>query len=188
MKNKRILIIGGTGALGKTLIKKYHQDNTIMIFSRDEHKHVDLLKEYPNIKSHLGDIRDKDSITNSFSRFKPQVVINTAALKHVPICEENAMESVKTNILGHQNLIEVTSKAWVGKIVGFVCAAGGNNSYMAPVSMMNSLMLHNRCLIIPRFVYASSEDFLNDNSFNDDIKERLEQLVNEAIKLKGVYK
>ena len=109
MKNKRILIIGGTGALGKTLIKKYHQDNTIMIFSSDEHKHVDLLKEYPNIKSHLGDIRDKDSITNSFSRFKPQVVINTAALKHVPICEENAMESVKTNILGHQNLIEVTS-------------------------------------------------------------------------------
>ena len=109
MKNKRILIIGGTGALGKTLIKKYHQDNTIMIFSRDEHKHVDLLKEYPNIKSHLCDIRDKDSITNSFSRFKPQVVINTAALKHVPICEENAMESVKTNILGHQNLIEVTS-------------------------------------------------------------------------------
>ena len=109
MKNKRILIIGGTGALGKTLIKKYHQDNTIMIFSRDEHKHVDLLKEYPNIKSHLGDIRDIDSITNSFSRFKPQVVINTAALKHVPICEENAMESVKTNILGHQNLIEVTS-------------------------------------------------------------------------------
>ena len=109
MKNKRILIIGGTGALGKTLIKKYHQDNTIMIFSRDEHKHVDLLKEYPNIKSHLGDIRDKDSITNSFSRFKPQVVINTAALKHVPICEENAMESVKTNILGHQNLIQVTS-------------------------------------------------------------------------------
>ena len=109
MKNKRILIIGGTGAFGKTLIKKYHQDNTIMIFSRDEHKHVDLLKEYPNIKSHLGDIRDKDSITNSFSRFKPQVVINTAALKHVPICEENAMESVKTNILVHQNLIEVTS-------------------------------------------------------------------------------
>ena len=109
MKNKRILIIGGTGALGKTLIKKYHQDNTIMIFSRDEHKHVDLLKKYPKIKSYLGDIRDKDSITNSFSRFKPQVVINTAALKHVPICEENAMESVKTNILGHQNLIEVTS-------------------------------------------------------------------------------
>ena len=110
MKDKRILIIGGTGALGKTLIKKYHQYNTIMIFSRDEHKHVDLLKKYPKIESYLGDIRDKDSITNSFSKFKPQVVINTAALKHVPICEDNAIESVKTNILGHQNLIEVASE------------------------------------------------------------------------------
>ena len=110
MKNKKIIIIGGTGALGKTLIKKYHKDNTIMIFSRDEHKHVDLLKKYPKIKSYLGDIRDKDSITNSFSKFKPQVVINTAALKHVPICEDNAIESVKTNILGHQNLIEVASE------------------------------------------------------------------------------
>ena len=110
MKDKRILIIGGTGALGKTLIKKYHQENDIMIFSRDEHKHVDLLKEYPNIKSYLGDIRDKDSITNSFSKFKPHIVINTAALKHVPICEDNAIESVKTNIIGHQNLIEVTSE------------------------------------------------------------------------------
>ena len=110
MKDKRILIIGGTGALGKTLIKKYHQENKIMIFSRDEHKHVDLLKQYPKIESYLGDIRDKSSITNSFSKFKPQVVINTAALKHVPICENNAIESVKTNILGHQNLIEVTSE------------------------------------------------------------------------------
>ena len=110
MKDKRILILGGTGALGKTLIKKYHQENKIMIFSRDEHKHVNLLKKYPKIESYLGDIRDKSSITNSFSKFKPHVVINTAALKHVPICEDNAIESVKTNILGHQNLIEVASE------------------------------------------------------------------------------
>ena len=110
MKDKRILILGGTGALGKTLIKKYHQENKIMIFSRDEHKHVDLLKKYPKIESYLGDIRDKSSIKNSFSKFKPQIVINTAALKHVPICEDNAIESVKTNILGHQNLIEVASE------------------------------------------------------------------------------
>ena len=109
MKSKKIIIIGGTGALGKTLIKKYYEQNTIMIFSRDEHKHVDLLKQYPKIKSYLGDIRDKQSIKNSFQKFQPDVVINTAALKHVPICEDNAIESVKTNILGHQNLIEVTN-------------------------------------------------------------------------------
>ncbi len=106
MKNKTILIFGGTGALGRTLIKRYYNENKIIVFSRDEHKHVDLMKEYTNIKSHLGDIRDKDSIINCLSKFKPNVVINTAALKHVPICETNSIESVKTNILGHQNVIE----------------------------------------------------------------------------------
>ena len=106
MNNKRILIIGGTGALGKALIKRYHYLNKIIVFSRDEHKHVDLLKKYSTLESHLGDIRDKDSIRNCFDRFKPNIVINTAALKHVPICESNSIESVKTNILGHQNVIE----------------------------------------------------------------------------------
>ena len=106
MNYKNILILGGTGALGQALIRRYNKDNTIMIFSRDEHKHVDLMKEYTDVESHLGDIRDKDSIRNCFNRFRPDVVINTAALKHVPICETNSIESVKTNILGHQNVIE----------------------------------------------------------------------------------
>ena len=51
-----------------------------MIFSRDEHKHVDLMKEYTDVESHLGDIRDKDSIRNCFDKFKPDVVINTIVL------------------------------------------------------------------------------------------------------------
>ena len=109
MKDKKILIIGGTGALGKSLIKKYYDNNKIMVFSRDEHKHVDLMKKYDMIESYLGDIRDKSSIENALIRFTPDVVINTAALKHVPICENNPMESVKTNIIGHQNLIECVS-------------------------------------------------------------------------------
>ena len=54
--------------------------------------------------------------------------------------------------------------------------------------MINSLMLHNRCLIIPRFVYANSEDFFKDGTIDDTILNRIEELVDEAIKLKGVYK
>jgi len=106
MKNKTIVILGGTGALGRTLIKRYYDENTIVVFSRDEHKHYHLLKEYPAVKSVIGDIKDKDSIMNTLLRYKPQVVINAAALKHVPICEDNPYESVKTNIIGHQNVIE----------------------------------------------------------------------------------
>ena len=106
IKNKRIMIIGGTGALGKTLLHRYYGDNEIIIFSRDEHKHFYLQKEYPEFKPVIGDVRDKNAVTNALLRFNPHIVINAAALKHVPICESNSFESVKTNIIGHQNVIE----------------------------------------------------------------------------------
>jgi len=106
IKNKKILIIGGTGALGKTLVKRYYDSNKIIVLSRDEHKHYYLQKEYPNVHSIIGDVKDKSSIKNCLMRFKPNIVINAAALKHVPICEDDPFESVKTNIVGHQNIIE----------------------------------------------------------------------------------
>jgi len=110
MKDKKILIIGGTGALGKALIKKYQLDNYILVLSRDEHKHVVLEKENwincNHVKFRVGDVKDRDSIRNAIEDYKPNIVINTASLKHVPICEENPFESVNVNIIGHQNLIQ----------------------------------------------------------------------------------
>ena len=114
IKNKRILIIGGTGALGKTLVKRYYDSNEIIVLSRDEHKHYYLQKEYPNVHSIIGDVKDKGTIKNCLLRFIPHIVINAAALKHVPICEDDPFESVKTNIIGHQNIIESVSE------VGFI--------------------------------------------------------------------
>ena len=110
IKNKKILIIGGTGALGKTLVKRYYDSNEIIVLSRDEHKHYHLQKEYPNVHSIIGDVKDKSSIKNCLLRFKPHIVINAAALKHVPICEDDPFESVKTNIIGHQNIIECVNE------------------------------------------------------------------------------
>ena len=106
MKNKKIMIIGGTGALGRTLIKRYHDKNHILVFSRDEHKHVKLKNIYSDISYQIGDVKDKDSLLQVINEYKPNIIINTAALKHVPICEENPYESVKTNIIGHRNLID----------------------------------------------------------------------------------
>ena len=114
MKNKRILIIGGTGALGKTLIKRYIDHNQIMVLSRDEHKHVNLEKEHNNrgdLSFRIGDVKDINSIRNAIEDYKPHIVINTAALKHVPICEHNPYESVNVNILGHQNLIQSVKRS-----------------------------------------------------------------------------
>jgi len=109
MKNKKILILGGTGALGQTLTKRYYQNNHIIVFSRDEHKQVNMKKDYKNVYYQIGDIKDKDSVCQVINEYKPDVVINTAALKHVPICEEHPYESVKTNIIGHKNLIDCIS-------------------------------------------------------------------------------
>ena len=106
MKNKKILILGGTGALGNTLTKRYYKDNEIIIFSRDEHKQVNMKQIYPNVTYQIGDIKDKESVLQAFNEYLPDVVINTAALKHVPVCEDNPYESVKTNIIGHKNLID----------------------------------------------------------------------------------
>lgn len=106
IKNKKILIIGGTGALGKTLTKRYYKYNDIIILSRDEHKHVNMARKYPNLVYQIGDVKDKASLLQVLNEYKPNIVINTAALKHVPVCESNPYESVKTNIIGHKNLID----------------------------------------------------------------------------------
>jgi UDP-N-acetylglucosamine 4,6-dehydratase len=106
MKNKKIMIIGGTGALGKTLIKRYNEENNILVFSRDEHKQVKLKNTFNEIQYQICDVKDKDSLLQAINEYEPNIVINTAALKHVPICEENPYESVKTNIIGHRNLID----------------------------------------------------------------------------------
>jgi len=106
IKNKTILIIGGTGALGQTLTKRYSPENKIVIFSRDEHKQVNLSHKFKDVIFHIGDVKDKESLLQAMNEYRPDIVINTAALKHVPICEDNPYESVKTNIIGHKNLID----------------------------------------------------------------------------------
>src|SRR5438067_1639516 len=62
-----------------------------------------------------------------------------------------------------KNMIELTGSAWENKIVGFLCAAGGTASYMSVMAYANSLMLDFRCVIIPRFVFATADAFDGDN-------------------------
>jgi FMN reductase len=82
-----------------------------------------------------------------------------------------------------KNLIELTGSAWTDKVVGFICSAGGKNSYMSVMSLANSLMLDFRSIIIPRFVYSDDDNEQLDSS----IKKRLDQLFFELIRfVKGL--
>lgn len=82
-----------------------------------------------------------------------------------------------------KNLVEHTGRAWEDKVVAFLCAAGGQSSYMSIMGLANSLMLDFRCLIVPRFVYASGQAFQHGEIKDREIERRLERLVGETIAL-----
>jgi FMN reductase len=85
-----------------------------------------------------------------------------------------------------KNLIELTGKSWIDKVVGFMCSAGGKNSYMSVMPFANNLMFDFRSIIIPRFVYSSDEP---DVDLNDSTKKRIDQLIHELIRfVRGLKK
>lgn len=81
-----------------------------------------------------------------------------------------------------KNMIELTGRAWTGKIVGFLCAAGGQGSYMSVMAYANSLMLDFRCTIVPRFVYATGDAFEDDKLIDEKVAQRIEELAQELIR------
>lgn len=82
-----------------------------------------------------------------------------------------------------KNLIELTGKAWEDKTVGFLCAAGGNSSYMSIMSLANSLMLDFRTLIVPRFVYASGSAFEEGKIVDTEVLNRVDGLADKLVSL-----
>ena len=82
-----------------------------------------------------------------------------------------------------KNLIELTGKAWTNKVVGFLCAAGGQGSYMSVMGVANSLMLDFHSFILPRFVYATSESFHGDALVESEVRKRIAQMTNELVRV-----
>lgn len=108
--NKVILVTGGTGSWGHELITQLLEmkpgPKEIRIYSRGEHKQVEMRQRFidPRLKFIIGDVRDKNIL--NFSMHGVDTVFHLAALKHVPVCEDNPWETVLTNIYGTQNVIE----------------------------------------------------------------------------------
>lgn len=87
-----------------------------------------------------------------------------------------------------KNAVELTGKKWTEKVVAMMLAAGGSGSYMSAMGLANSLMLDFRCLIVPRFVYATGESFEGNQLADDEILSRVEILVNETLRLSDALK
>jgi len=119
LKNKKLLITGGTGSFGKAVLNRFIDSNIdqIIVFSRDEKKQEDLRRTYKSEKLsfYIGDVRDKDSIISASRGV--DFIFHAAALKQVPSCEFFPLEAVKTNILGTENVLEAAIQNSVKKVV-----------------------------------------------------------------------
>jgi len=118
--DKVILVTGGTGTIGSGLTRRIfdYEPRQVRVLSRDETKQYMLLENlgYPErLRLLIGDIRDRERLELSFKGV--DVVFHAAALKHVPFCEYNPFETVKTNIIGSQNVIDAALRADVRKVV-----------------------------------------------------------------------
>jgi len=121
-KNKILLITGGTGSVGQELITyllENHFPKIIRILSRDETKQFYLAKKFDifrdKLRFFIGDIRDKERLNRAIKDV--DIVFHLAALKHVGACEYNPFEAIKTNVLGLQNLIEVSIENNIEKFI-----------------------------------------------------------------------
>jgi FMN reductase len=112
----------------------------------------------------------------SVQRVSHQVRQAAGVLIATPIYNYDANAAAK-------NLIELTGRAWQDKVVGFLCAAGGKSSYMSIMALANSLMLDFRCLILPRFVYATDEAFRDDAVHDSVVRDRLHELTRLLVRV-----
>ena len=119
-ENKKILITGGTGSLGRALTKKLLTEkvNQITIFSRNENKQVTMQSEFNDnrLKFLIGDIRDLSRLQRVLEGI--DIVFHAAALKHVPIVEHNPLEAINTNVIGSRNVLEASISENVDVVVG----------------------------------------------------------------------
>lgn len=117
--NKILMITGGTGSFGNTVLKRFLDTNVreIRIFSRDEKKQEEMriALNNPKLKFYIGDVRDYDSTHQAMKGV--DYVFHAAALKQVPSCEFYPMESVRTNVIGTENVMNAATANSVKRVV-----------------------------------------------------------------------
>ena len=102
----KVLITGGTGTVGKALIAQ--NDNEYISISRNEENIANLKREYPNVKCYVGNIEDKSLLLRVFKEVKPDVVVHSAAMKHIDLMELNPIAGCNVNVMGSLNVVEAS--------------------------------------------------------------------------------
>ena len=153
-EGKKILITGGTGSLGQALTKRLLTMGveTIRIFSRNEHKQIEMEAKFQDerLRFFIGDVRDYQRLEMALEDI--DIVFHAAALKHVPKIEYNPFESIKTNVIGTQNVIDACLKRNVEKAV---CI--GTDKAVSPLNTYGSTKLLMEKLFVAANNYLNRE-------------------------------
>lgn len=153
-KNKNILVTGGTGSIGSEIVRLVLQYNpkVVRILSRDESKQFELEQEIghlDNVRFLIGDVRDKSRLQRAFEGI--DIVFHAAAMKHVPACEYNPFEAVKTNVMGTQNVIDAALDNGIEKVISI-----STDKAASPINTMGATKLLAEKLIIDANYYKGS--------------------------------
>ena len=161
MKNKTLLITGGTGSFGNAVLQKFLNTDIkeIRIFSRDENKQNNMREIYKNskLKFFIGDVRDASSISSAM--IGVDYVFHAAALKQVPSCEFYPVEAVKTNIIGTENVLNAAIENKASKVICLstdkavypINAMGVSKAMMEKIMVAKSRISGNTLLIATRY-------------------------------------
>lgn len=181
-KNKRILVTGGTGSWGHELITQLlsQQPKEIIVYSRNESTQVAMSRHFEDKRLGfcIGDIRDKEALTLACQEV--DYIFHLAALKHVPVCEDQPYEALKTNVIGTQNVIEAAIENEVDKVIYISTdkAANPSNFYGMTKAIGEKLIVYANLLRSKtRFVTVRGGNVLGTNGsvvhlFKDQIQKK----------------
>ena len=153
--NSNILITGGTGSLGNSILPKLLQNNhpnKVIIFSRDEMKQWEMQKQYGDdkrVRFFIGDVRDRERLHRALHDV--DFVIHAAATKIVPTAEYNPFECVKTNVLGAMNLIDMSIERNVKKVVAL-----STDKASSPINLYGATKLTSDKLFVASNSYSGT--------------------------------
>ncbi|MFB2350734.1 polysaccharide biosynthesis protein [Priestia megaterium] len=149
--NKTILVTGGTGSWGYELVKQLltHNPKEIRVFSRNESNQFTMKQEFdnhPKLNFIIGDIKEREALIEACQGVN--YIFHLAALKHVPVCEDQPIEALKTNVHGTQNVIDAAISCDVDRVVYISTDKASNpaNFYGLSKAMGERLIIHANTL------------------------------------------
>ncbi|MGE6716978.1 polysaccharide biosynthesis protein [Peribacillus frigoritolerans] len=183
IKNRTILVTGGTGSWGYELVRQLldFEPREIRIFSRNESNQFTMKQEFdnnPKLHFIIGDVKEKEALLEACQGV--DYIFHLAALKHVPVCEDQPIEALKTNVIGTQNVIEAAISCNVHSVVNISTdkASNPSNFYGLSKAMAERLIIHANTLNTKtRFVCIRGGNVLGTNGsvihvFKKQIKEK----------------